>query len=130
MNEPPPLLSVFVYDVVPAWPNVCNSLETEPSTSVAVNVIEPPFVEVDSEMANIPAALIVTAFEPDVFVVIVEEVPLPAPTPSLPSFVIEPSTSVAAIVTIPLSPVPVVVSAIFEPSTSWMLPPELLRVAV
>ena len=46
MNEPPPLLSVFVYEVVPAFPNVCNSFDVEPSTSVAEIVTVPAVCEI------------------------------------------------------------------------------------
>ena len=73
----------------------------EPSTSVAVKVIEPPFALVDSEIPRMPAALIVTAFAPDVVDSSVDEVPEPAPIPKTPSLLILPSTSVAVTVIAP-----------------------------
>ena len=66
----------------------------EPSTSVPVSVIDPPFALVDSAMVIIPAALIVTPAPVDVLVKSADEDAPPAPTPSRPSFVMEPSTSV------------------------------------
>ena len=102
LNDPPELDNVTVCDVASdVLANVCNSFVVEPSTSVAVNVIEPPLDDVDSLIARMPAALIVTALAPDVLDNNVDDVPDPAPTPNTPSLVIDPSTSVALNVTVP-----------------------------
>ena len=57
-------------------------MDVDPSTSVAVNVIEPPFDDVVSEIERMPAALIVTPVAPDVFDVMTDDVAPPAPTPN------------------------------------------------
>ena len=98
---PPAVARVSIPVVVPDTVSAWASFVTEPSTSVAVKVIEPPFALVLSVMPSMPAALTVTAFAPDVVDSKVEEVPEPAPTPKTPSFVVEPSTSVAVTVTAP-----------------------------
>ena len=97
---------------------VCNSLETEPSTSVAVIVM---FPEV-ALRETIPPWVKVTSVPVEELSVTGEEAPEKVKS--------EPPPEVAAIVTIPLSPVPEVVSVIFEPSTNCKEPPELLSVAV
>ena len=79
---------------------VRTSLVVEPSTSVAVNVIVLPL----SEIAKIPAAVMVTSVEPLVFEEITDVVPVPAFTVRLPSLLTLPSTSVAvSVITLPLS---------------------------
>ena len=76
------------------------SFVTDPSISVAVIVIVPPFDDVVSDNAMIPPAANVTPFAPDVFDKIIDVVPVPAPTPKIPSLVIDPSTSTAPIVNV------------------------------
>ena len=98
---PPAALSVITPVVVPVTVNVCASFVTLPSTSVPVMVILPPFVDMLSVIAFIPAALIVTPVAPVVFDVITEDVVLPALTPIMPSFVTLPSTSVPVMVIVP-----------------------------
>ena len=84
-----------------------------PSTSVAVKVIEPPLAEVDSVIAKIPAALIVTALAVEVVLNKVEDVPLPAPTPNTPSLETLPSTSVAVnVITLPTSEIVFIPAAV------------------
>ncbi len=68
---------------------------------MAVKVIDPPLDDVDSVIARMPAALIVTPVAPDVLLNKTDDVPLPAPTPKIPSLVTDPSTSVAVTVTAP-----------------------------
>ena len=76
------------------------SFVVEPSTSVAVSVMVLPL----SEIAKIPAAVRVTSVLPDVLEEITDVVPLPAFTVKLPSFVTDPSTSVAvSVIVLPLS---------------------------
>ena len=101
VNEPPPLDKVFVYDVVPLCPNVCNSFDVLPSISVAAIVIVFPA----SESAIIPDACNVIAVLPDVLEFINEVVPVPAPTVNDPSFVISKSPVFA--ITVPVTEIPV-----------------------
>ena len=77
------------------------SLVTLPSTSVPVNVIDPPFDDVVSEILMIPAALTVTPVAPDVLDKITDDDAPPAPTPNVPSLVTLPSTSVPVMVIFP-----------------------------
>ena len=95
VTDPPELESVAVFE---ATEIVCNSLVTLPSISVPVMVICPPFVLVVSDIAFMPAALIVTPAAPVVFDSKTEDVAPPAPTPKSPSFAVFPSTSVPVIV--------------------------------
>lgn len=95
---PPAVESVSMPDVVPETESVCASFVTLPSTSVPVIVIDPPLLDVLSEIVRIPAALIVTPVAPDVLDMIVEEDAPPAPTPKTPSLLTLPSTSVPVIV--------------------------------
>jgi len=88
---PPLLLRVTVFVAVDS---VCSSFVVDPSASVPVIVIVPPFDPVVSVIATMPAPAIVTAFPVVVLVVIVAVVPEPAPTPKIPSFEAEPSASV------------------------------------
>ena len=57
-------------------------------------MIVPPLDDVDSEIVFIPAAVIVTPLAVEVLEVIIDVFDAPAPTPKIPSFVIDPSTSV------------------------------------
>ena len=106
------------------------SFVTDPSTSVAVIVIVPPFDDVVSDNAMIPPAANVTPFAPDVFDVIIDVVAMPAATPKIPSFVIDPSTSTDAIVTMPSNVVPVVVNVMPDPSANCTDPPDADNVTV
>ena len=91
----PDVLDDMVDVLAPPAPTVNDpSLVTLPSTSVPVNVIDPPFDDVVSEIVMIPAALTVTPVAPDVLDKITDDDAPPAPTPNVPSLVTLPSTSV------------------------------------
>ena len=95
LNDPPELESVTVWLVASdVLANVCSSFVVDPSTSVAVRVITFPA----SAVVRMPAAVIVTGVPPDVLELIIDVVPVPAPTVRSPSFVTSPSTSVPVIV--------------------------------
>ena len=90
----------------------------EPSVSVALMVMFPEL----ALRVTMPPWVKVTSVPVEEVNVTGEEVPEKARS-VLP-------VAVEAIVTIPFRPVPEVVKVIPLPSTSWRLPPELLRVAV
>ena len=71
-------------------------------------------------------AVMVTPVEPDVLLLMIEVVPLPAPTVSEPSLLILPSTSVPVIVIV----VPAVPTVLMPPPAMVMEPPEFERVVV
>ena len=71
-------------------------------------------------------AVSVTPVEPDVFELMIDVVPVPAPTVSEPSLLILPSTSVPVIVIV----VPAVPTVLMPPPAMVMEPPEFERVVV
>ena len=103
--------------VIPAPVN-----ETVWSGDVLVRVITLPVSEIERPVD----AVNVTPVEPDVLLLMIEVVPVPAPTVSEPSLLTLPSTSVPVIVIVE----PAVPTVLMPPPAIVIEPPELERVVV